>query len=215
MFTGIIEEKGTVTEIKKQDQAMQIVVRGDKVLSDVALGDSIAVNGVCLTVTAFTDHTFSVDVMPETFQATTLNQLKTHSAVNLERAMSPMSRFGGHIVSGHVDGKGTVVSRRRVENAVYFDIRVQPERTKYIVQKGSVAVDGISLTVFSIKDNQFTISIIPHTLDETIIGSKQVGDEVNIECDVIGKYVERLLTANDTSIPKGNLTEVLQENGYM
>ncbi|UTR04622.1 riboflavin synthase [Alkalihalobacillus sp. LMS6] len=215
MFTGIIEEKGTVTEIKKQDQAMQIVVRGDKVLSDVALGDSIAVNGVCLTVTAFTDHTFSVDVMPETFQATTLNQLKTHSAVNLERAMSPMSRFGGHIVSGHVDGKGTVVSRRRVENAVYFDIRVQPERTKYIVQKGSVAVDGISLTVFSVKDNQFTISIIPHTLDETIIGSKQVGDEVNIECDVVGKYVERLLTANDTSIPKGNLTEVLQENGYM
>ncbi|MFS0786874.1 riboflavin synthase [Shouchella sp. 1P09AA] len=215
MFTGIIEEKGTVTEIKKQDQAMQIVVRGNKVLSDVALGDSIAVNGVCLTVTAFTDHTFSVDVMPETFQATTLNQLKTHSAVNLERAMSPMSRFGGHIVSGHVDGKGTIVSRRRVENAVYFDIRVQPERTKYIVQKGSVAVDGISLTVFSVKDNQLTISIIPHTLDETIIGSKQVGDEVNIECDVIGKYVERLLTANDTSTPKGNLTEVLQENGYL
>lgn len=215
MFTGIIEEKGKVTDIKKQDQAMQIVVRGNKVLTDVALGDSIAVNGVCLTVTAFTDHTFSVDVMPETFQATTLNQLKTNSAVNLERAMSPMSRFGGHIVSGHVDGKGTVVSRRRVENAVYFDIRVQPERTKYIVQKGSVAVDGISLTVFSVKDNQFTISIIPHTLDETIIGSKQVGDEVNIECDVIGKYVERLLTANDTSTQKGNLTEVLQENGYM
>ncbi|WDF03628.1 riboflavin synthase [Shouchella hunanensis] len=215
MFTGIIEEKGTITEINKQDQGMKLSIRGLKVLEDVSLGDSIAVNGVCLTVTAFTDQTFSVDVMPETFQATTLSQLRIAATVNLERAMSPLSRFGGHIVSGHIDGKGTVVHRKQVDNAVYFDIQAPKSILKYIVQKGSVAVDGTSLTVFGMKDSHFTISIIPHTLDETIMGTLAIGSEVNIECDLIGKYVERLLTVSDESAPKQNLAELLQHNGYM
>ncbi|KQL51769.1 MULTISPECIES: riboflavin synthase [Bacillaceae] len=215
MFTGIIEEKGTITEIKKQNQGMKLSIKGVKVLEDVSLGDSIAVNGVCLTVTAFNDQEFSVDVMPETFQGTTLSQLRTSTPVNLERAMSPLSRFGGHMVSGHIDGKGTVVRRKQVDNAVYFDIQAPKRILKYIVQKGSVAVDGTSLTVFGLKDSHFTISIIPHTLDETIMGTVAIGDEVNIECDLIGKYVERLVTVSDESAPKHNLAELLQQNGYM
>lgn len=215
MFTGIIEEKGTITEIKKQNQGMKLSIKGVKVLEDVSLGDSIAVNGVCLTVTAFNDQEFSVDVMPETFQGTTLSQLRTSTPVNLERAMSPLSRFGGHMVSGHIDGKGTVVRRKQVDNAVYFDIQAPKRILKYIVQKGSVAVDGTSLTVFALKDSHFTISIIPHTLDETIMGTLAIGDEVNIECDLIGKYVERLVTVSDESAPKHNLAELLQKNGYM
>ncbi|AIC94682.1 riboflavin synthase [Shouchella lehensis] len=215
MFTGIIEEKGTITEIKKQNQGMKLSIKGVKVLEDVSLGDSIAVNGVCLTVTAFNDQEFSVDVMPETFQGTTLSQLRTSTPVNLERAMSPLSRFGGHMVSGHIDGKGTVVRRKQVDNAVYFDIQAPKRILKYIVQKGSVAVDGTSLTVFGLKDSHFTISIIPHTLDETIMGTLAIGDEVNIECDLIGKYVERLVTVSDESAPKHNLAELLQQNGYM
>ncbi|MBG9784440.1 riboflavin synthase [Shouchella lehensis] len=215
MFTGIIEEKGTITEIKKQNQGMKLSIKGVKVLEDVSLGDSIAVNGVCLTVTGFNDQEFSVDVMPETFQGTTLSQLRTSTPVNLERAMSPLSRFGGHMVSGHIDGKGTVVRRKQVDNAVYFDIQAPKRILKYIVQKGSVAVDGTSLTVFGLKDSHFTISIIPHTLDETIMGTLAIGDEVNIECDLIGKYVERLVTVSDESAPKHNLAELLQQNGYM
>lgn len=213
MFTGIVEEKGTVASIKKNGQSLTLRISASHVLTDVSIGDSIAVNGVCLTVTSFSPSHFDADVMPETFQATTLKGLTTGSQVNLERAMAATSRFGGHIVSGHIDGVGTIRKREQTDNAVYFEIEADNRLLRYIVQKGSVAIDGTSLTVFSVTERTFKISIIPHTLQETVIGLKQVGDQVNVECDMIGKYVEKMLQPKQDS-PSSSLTQLLQENGY-
>ncbi|PYZ98490.1 riboflavin synthase [Alteribacter lacisalsi] len=193
MFTGIIEEKGTVKSIRETGEAIVMVIEAPGILTDVKLGDSIAVNGVCLTVTSFTDRTFSVDLMPETVRATSLKLLKNGSYVNLERAMAAGGRFGGHFVTGHVDGTGTIVSKRKEANAVYYDIQVSGELHKYMMLKGSVAVDGTSLTIFGTSDGTFTISIIPHTIEETIIGSRGPGDIVNIETDMLAKYIEQFL----------------------
>jgi riboflavin synthase len=216
MFTGIIEEIGILKDIKRTTNDYQLTIAAKKMVEDVQLGDSIAVNGVCLTVTSFSSDQFTVDVMPETIKATSLRSLSRGSHVNLERAMSANGRFGGHFVSGHVDSIGIVKSRNQVSNAVYFWIEVDPEMMKYIVAKGSITVDGISLTVVETTDKQFSISIIPHTITETILQFKQNGDIVNIECDMLAKYMERLLEKREVSSSNKGLTlDKLEQNGYV
>ncbi|CAM3569587.1 riboflavin synthase [Marinicrinis lubricantis] len=194
MFTGIIEEIGWVKQVKRQGSTLVLSIAAKTVLSDVKLGDSISVNGVCLTVTDFSKEWFYADVMPETFRKTNLKDLQTGSPVNLERAMQAGARFGGHIVQGHVDGTGQIVSRQSYENAVVFKIKPSDAKlSRLILPTGSITIDGISLTVVSSDDDLLTISIIPHTLQQTSLGTKQAGDTVNIECDIIGKYVHHLL----------------------
>ena len=189
MFTGIVEEKGTVQKISQN----QICIKAKKVLEGTRIGDSIAVNGVCLTVTNLAKDGFYADVMPETFSRSNLGELTAGSQVNLERAMAADGRFGGHIVSGHIDGTGKITKIQNDGNAVRFWIAADIKILRLIIEKGSITVDGISLTVVSVDDSNFSISIIPHTLAETILGTKRVGDTVNLENDIIGKYVERLL----------------------
>lgn len=222
MFTGIIEETGRLRRIAKQGQAMILTIEASKILEDVRLGDSIAVNGVCLTVVAFDRSSFTADVMPETYRKTTLKLLQPGVRVNLERAMSAGGRFGGHIVQGHVDTPGRIVSRHPEENAVVF--RVEPDESdnmKYVIPHGSIAIDGISLTVVTVDERTFTISIIPHTLAQTVLNDKQPGDKVNIEYDLLGKYIDRLLSfrgrkEDAAGRPGGGLTmEFLAKNGFM
>jgi len=196
MFTGLIEEVGRLRSVRRQGEAMVLTVSAGKVLEDVRVGDSIAVNGVCLTVVSYDSGSFTVDVMPETFRRTNLHALSPGAPVNLERAMRAGGRFGGHFVQGHVDGTGVVVSRTPEANAVVFGIR--PNNTslfRYLVPQGSVAVDGISLTVVGADRGAgtFTVSIIPHTLRGTSLGERKPGDVVNLECDLLGKYVDHLL----------------------
>ncbi|MFC5714133.1 riboflavin synthase [Thalassorhabdus alkalitolerans] len=215
MFTGIIEEKGTIRSLHQSGEAIVMSIEAREILTDVGLGDSIAVNGVCLTVTSFDDSHFTVDVMPETVRATSLRTLKPGSKVNLERAMAAGGRFGGHFVSGHVDGTGEVLAKKPLDNAVYFTIKVPAHLTPYIMNKGSVCIDGISLTVFGIDQQELTLSIIPHTLSETILGEKSAGDPVNIECDMLAKYVDRLVETKLQSPKTGNISEsFLEENGF-
>lgn len=198
MFTGIIEEIGRLRRVQQQGQAMIMTIEAHLVLLDVKLGDSIAVNGVCLTVVSFDNNSFSVDVMPETFRKTSLRLLSTGSKVNLERAMQANGRFGGHIVQGHVDMMGRIVSRRKEENAVVFVLEpLVSSMMKYMLPNGSITVDGISLTLVDVADHTITVSIIPHTLAQTVMQDKQAGDIVNLECDLLGKYVERLLSFRD------------------
>ena len=189
MFTGIIEIVGVVAKC----DASSLFIKADKILKGTQIGDSIAVNGVCLTVTRLTEGGFYADVMPETFSRSNLGELTAGSHVNLERAMAADGRFGGHIVSGHIDGRGKITKIQNDGNAVRFWIAADIKILRLIVEKGSITVDGISLTVVSVDDSNFSISIIPHTLAETILGIKRVGDTVNLENDIIGKYVERLL----------------------
>lgn len=224
MFTGIVEEIGVMRRIYQKGEAMILSIGAKKIMDDVQLGDSIAVNGACLTVVSFDQGSFSVDVMPETFRRTSLRLLQTGSEVNLERAMKVGGRFGGHIVQGHVDGVGTIVSRTANANAVVFEIGSEdPALFKYMIPKGSVTIDGISLTL--IKADQgagtFAVSIIPHTLAETVLQHKKVGDIVNVECDVLGKYVDHLLhfrsdRDSEPSMKPSRLTEqFLAENGFI
>lgn len=194
MFTGIIEETGKVLRVEPG----KIHIQAEKTLEGTKLGDSIAVNGVCLTVTALGRSDFTADVMPETWKRSSLGTLKSGSGVNLERAMAADGRFGGHIVSGHIDGTGTVEAVRKDQNAIRYIIRTQPELTRGIVEKGSIAIDGISLTVTMVQKERFEVSIIPHTLKETTLGDKRKGSMVNLENDIIGKYVERLLSLEQT-----------------
>jgi riboflavin synthase len=221
LFTGIIEEIGNLKDIKRGANNYELTISGHKILEDVKLGDSIAVNGVCLTVTSFSKEQFTVDVMPETIKATSLQSLGRGSRVNLERAMSFNGRFGGHFVSGHVDGVGTINDKKVVSNAVYFWIEASDEQLKYIIPKGSVCIDGISLTVVEVTESQFSISIIPHTVSETILQYKGIGDVVNIECDMLAKYMERLLNPSShnpqqgKSRKKGLSLHMLEENGYL
>ncbi|QQK77924.1 riboflavin synthase [Salicibibacter cibarius] len=193
MFTGLIEEVGVVDNIVQTGQNGQITIRCAHVLEDARIGDSIAVNGVCLTVTSIHDAQFTADIMAETFASTSLSQLKPNDPVNLERSMTATDRFGGHIVAGHVDGVGEIIKRTTESGAVNFEVKFTDDLLRYIVKKGSVTVDGISLTVAHEHADRFTVAIIPHTLKETNLGSKSVGDHVNIETDIIGKYVEKLL----------------------
>lgn len=205
MFTGIVEEIGKITSVTTGPQSLTLSISCTKVLSDVNIGDSIAVNGVCLTVAQFSASHFTADVMPETFNATNLHELRSGSRVNLERAMIANGRFGGHIVSGHVDDTGEIISMRHVENAVYIEVQITQDLLKYFIPKGSVTVDGTSLTVFGVTDSGFVISLIPVTQEDSIIGKKRIGDKVNIECDMLAKYIERLLSKKEEK-PKAGLT---------
>jgi riboflavin synthase len=217
MFTGIIEEIGSISNIKQTGESIIMSIDAKKILQDVQLGDSIAVNGVCLTVTSFSEKQFTVDVMPETVKATSLRALKRGSKVNLERAMAAGGRFGGHFVSGHADGLGVIKSKKPVDNAVYYEIEVSSDILQFIIYKGSVTVDGTSLTVFGLSENSFTISLIPHTTSETIIGLKGTGDIVNIECDMLGKYIDHFLSKrfNGSQNRKSSITsQFLEENGF-
>ncbi|MFC5603361.1 riboflavin synthase [Sporosarcina koreensis] len=216
MFTGIVEEIGTVHTIKKGSTSMQLTIRCSHVLSDVKKGDSISVNGVCLTVSEFSKTEFIADVMPETFKATTLFTLNPGSHVNLERAMAANGRFGGHFVTGHVDCIGEIVAVRPIENAVYMDIQMEPELHSHLVPKGSITVDGTSLTIFGISEQGFTISLIPVTQADSVLGHKRVGDYVNVECDILAKYLERIFSKKQTTEPTGGLTmDVLAKSGFL
>lgn len=216
MFTGIIEEIGTVTAIKKSALESRLTISAERIFSDLKTGDSVAVNGVCLTASVISGNTFTADVMNETFSRTSLATLSSGSHVNLERAMAADGRFGGHIVAGHVDGTGIIKDIRKDGNAVWFIIGASPEVLKYIVEKGSVAIDGISLTVAEVTKNNFSVSTIPHTLSQTILAEKKTGDAVNLENDIIGKYVERLMGfTKKNKTDKGRVTlELLARNGY-
>ncbi|SEA98488.1 riboflavin synthase alpha chain [Pseudobutyrivibrio sp. ACV-2] len=194
MFTGIVEELGKVQRVSRGSREQRIIISCKSILEDIHLGDSIAVNGVCLTVVEYNTVGFSADVMNETFSRSSLGTLTSGSKVNLERAMASNGRFGGHIVSGHIDGTGIIKSIRRDSNAVWFEIGTDDFILDGIVEKGSIAIDGISLTVAEIGKKTFKVSIIPHTLDVTVLGSKKIGDKVNLENDVIGKYVKKYLT---------------------
>ena len=216
MFTGIIEEIGKVSAVQKNGGSSYIRIQAKKVLEDVHLGDSIAVNGVCLTVTAFDSTYFQADVMNETLSRSSLGMLSNGSSVNLERAMSASGRFGGHIVSGHIDGMGTVSDIKNDGIAVWYTIAASPEILRYIVEKGSIAIDGISLTVAKVADSDFSVSVIPHTAEKTVLSLKKIGDIVNLENDIIGKYVERMLGFNkqpQTKEEKLGL-DFLAENGF-
>lgn len=193
MFTGIIEEKGRLRSLSLMGRSGRISVNAAKVLEGTKIGDSIAVNGVCLTVVSIEKDGFTADVMAETVRRSNLGQLSLGAYVNLERAMAADGRFGGHLVSGHIDGTGTILNTRREENAVWVQLETKPEILRLIIEKGSVCIDGISLTVAAIDNGSFQVSIIPHTGEETTLLKKKPGDVVNLENDVIGKYVERLL----------------------
>ncbi|MGG4219790.1 riboflavin synthase [Paenibacillus jamilae] len=194
MFTGLVEEVGRIQSISKSGEAMVLGISGSVVLGDLKIGDSVSVNGVCLTAIQIGTKDFKVDVMPETFRSSNLRELRPGSRVNLERAMAASGRFGGHIVQGHVDGTGTIRGVASDQNAVVFEVEPSDQALfKYILLKGSIAIDGISLTVAQRTRNSFAVSIIPHTLAETALQAKREGDTVNIECDILGKYVDQLL----------------------
>ncbi|WP_075527261.1 riboflavin synthase [Sporosarcina ureilytica] len=215
MFTGIVEEIGTIQSANRGANSLTLRIQCAKVLEDVNKGDSIAVNGVCLTVKDFTASYFTADVMPETVKATTIHSLQVGSRVNLERAMAANGRFGGHFVSGHVDGTGDIVTVQQRENAIYMEINIAPELLQYFIQKGSVTVDGTSLTVFDVTDSGFVISLIPVTQADSIIGQKRVGDIVNVECDMLAKYIERLLSKKEVQQPSTVTMSLLAENGFL
>jgi riboflavin synthase len=192
MFTGIVEEKGKVRSIRNGARSSQLTIGASHVVEDLKIGDSICTNGVCLTVTAFGKDFFEVDVMPETIRKTNLHLLKNGSEVNLERALRLSDRLGGHLVNGHVDGTGKIIRRWEEDNAVWFQVAAGPDILRYVVDKGSVTLDGISLTVTVADSQSITVSTIPHTRDVTTLQDKKAGDILNIECDVIAKYVEKL-----------------------
>jgi riboflavin synthase len=215
LFTGIVEEIGTVKNIIKKGQTLILSIQATRILEDVHLGDSISVNGVCLTVTDFTRNEFSVDVMPETFQASNLKSLSTNHKVNLERAMAANSRFGGHIVSGHIDSTGEILSIKSMENAVIYKIKIPNDLSKYCIKKGSITIDGTSLTIFDVDNDSVTVSLIPHTRSHTILGSKKIGELVNIEFDLLGKYVEKMLGIKEMKKESSITTSFLTQNGYL
>ena len=215
MFTGIIEEVGTVKAVKRSGTSSFIEIQAKKVLEDVHLGDSIAVNGVCLTVTHFGGGVFHADVMNETLSRSSLGSLTSGSPVNLERAMAAGGRFGGHIVSGHIDGTGTVSDIKNDGIAVRYTIAAPREILRHSVDKGSIALDGISLTVAKVTDTSFSVSIIPHTAAQTILGTKKTGDTVNLENDIIGKYVEKLMKPSEPQKSESGITmDFLMKNGF-
>lgn len=215
MFTGIVEELGTIRAVRRGAASAVLSIGASEVLSDLKIGDSVAVNGVCLTVTSLDDGGFTADVMHETLNRSSLGALIPGSRVNLERAMPANGRFGGHIVSGHIDGTGKVASVRPDDNALWYTIYAAPELLRCIVEKGSITIDGISLTVAAVDEKSFSVSLIPHTAAVTTLGKKRAGDTVNLETDIIGKYVEKLLRPAPESERQGGISlEFLAENGF-
>ena len=223
MFTGIIEEIGEIAGVKRGQVSSRLAIRGKKIFSDLKLGDSVAVNGVCLTATSISGDIFEADVMAETLRRTNLGGFSNGTRVNLERAMAAGGRFGGHIVSGHIDGTGRVSSLVREQNAVWVRIDAEDKILRYIIEKGSIAIDGISLTVAETGPGYFKVSIIPHTGEETTLLRRRPGDIVNLENDVVGKYVERLLNfsagngeAFGQKAKAGGIDlNLLSENGFL
>ena len=215
MFTGLIEEIGEIKSIEKGTKSAKITIKAEKILEGTKLGDSIATNGVCLTVAEFNKSSFSVDVMAETIRSSNLGKLKPGSLVNLERALRVNDRLGGHIVSGHIDGVGTIIDFNKEENATLVSIGTTVDILKYIVHKGSIAIDGVSLTVAYVDENIFKVSIIPHTKDETTLLVKKIGDEVNLESDMLAKYVEKLLKYDEPPKEKKSISmDFLEKNGF-
>lgn len=219
MFTGIVEEIGNIKKIVHGSLSIKLSISCSKILEDVKIGDSIAVNGICLTVVELASSWFSVDVMPETMRMTSLNRLNLSDKVNLERALKLSDRLGGHIVSGHIDGTGIIKSLVREDNAIWICVEAAESVMKYIIYKGSVALDGTSLTVAYADESSFKVSLIPHTAGNTILGLLKAGDKVNVECDVIGKYVERLLKGSiQNSGLQKNINDIsidfLRSNGF-
>lgn len=217
MFTGLVAELGTVQRLARQGNSYHLTVGAKKVLKNLKIGDSVAVNGACLTVVRMDDSGFTADVMPETVRLTNIGSLQPGSKVNLERTLRLCDGLDGHIVSGHVEGLGTIYEQRPEGIAVVVTISTPPELLKYIIKKGSIAIDGISLTVTEVTDTSFSVSLIPHTAKETTLGLKKVGDSVNLETDILGKYVERMLTWNQKQEGKTDTLDMnmLLENGFV
>ncbi len=210
MFTGIIEEVGKIKNIQGGTN-YKLTIGASKILEDIHLGDSIAVNGICLTVISWDNGSFTVDVMRETLERTSLHRLRAGSFVNLERALAANGRFGGHIVSGHIDGTGEIINIRRDANAVWYKIKTSEKIMEFIIEKGSIAIDGISLTVAKVDRSAFYVSVIPHTLENTILLRKKTGDIVNLENDIVGKYIKSFTDKNSNS----TLCEsFLKNNGF-
>jgi len=215
MFTGIVEEIGVIRAVRRGTHSSVLSIGARRVMSGLKIGDSVAVNGVCLTATGQDAGGFTADVMHETLDRSSLGALAPGSRVNLERAMAADGRFGGHLVSGHIDGTGRITALRRDDNAVWYTVATGPELLRYIVEKGSITIDGISLTVAAVTAADFSVSIIPHTASVTILGERQPGDVVNLETDIIGKYVEKLLCFQTPPQKKESITlEFLTQHGF-
>lgn len=216
MFTGIVEEVGVIRQIRRGAHSSVLTIGAETVLSDLKIGDSVAVNGVCLTATSLGSGFFTADVMHETLRRSSLGSLTSGSRVNLERAMAANGRFGGHIVAGHVDGVGTIAAIEKDDNAIWFTITAPAQVLRYVVEKGSIAIDGISLTVARVETDRFAVSVIPHTAAVTLLGQRRTGDRVNLESDLVGKYVERLLRpAPEEKGQESKLTmEFLSQHGF-
>lgn len=216
MFTGLIEDLGTVRELPKGAEGVRLTVGTQIPMGELVLGESIAVNGICLTVAAFGQGAFVADVSPETLGRTNLGDLSVGAVVNLERALRLSDRLGGHLVSGHVDGVATLAGRRRQGNSLCLTFRFPAHLGRYLVEKGSVALDGISLTVTEVSDEAFSVAVIPHTLERTTLHRKEVGAQVNIETDIVGKYVERLLRGGDEASDQRPIdAEFLAKHGFL
>ncbi|MGB8452856.1 MAG: riboflavin synthase [Anaerocolumna sp.] len=215
MFTGLIEEIGEIQNIMKSVKSAKIRIKAGVILEDAKPGDSISTNGVCLTVTEHTVDSFTVDVMAETMRRSNLNLLSQGDKVNLERALRAGDRLGGHMVSGHIDGMGTITKYEKEDNAVWITISAAGELLKYIVNKGSVSLDGVSLTVAYVDERSFKVSIIPHTRDITTLLGKKVGNQINVECDMIGKYVEKLLFTKNQEKKSGIDMDFLSNTGFI
>lgn len=216
MFTGLVAELGTVKTMKKGAKSYQLTIEAEKLAKTLKIGESIAVNGACLTVVAFTEKDFTVDVMPETVRMSTISSYKNGEKVNLEKTLRLQDGLDGHIVSGHIEGIGQIVMKKKEDIASLVTIRIPAELTRYIIKKGSIAVDGISLTVTDVTDDTFTVSLIPHTAKETTLGFKNIGDSVNIETDIIGKYVERMLSSSCNKEKTAGISKkTLFENGFI
>lgn len=215
MFTGLVEEMGIIKGIEKGSKSAQLNIGAKKILEDINLGDSIAVNGACLTVIDFTEDSFTVDVMAETLDKTTLGALTKGKKVNLERAMAMGHRFGGHFVTGHVDGIGEIIEQKWIDIAQLVKVRTPEHLMPFLIEKGSITIDGVSLTVIQVENDFFTTSLIPLTRDETILGDKGLGDPVNLETDLLGKYIWRMLNATGYQQKKSNIDyNFLKEHGF-
>ncbi len=217
MFTGIVQEVGTLKRKVKTSDKYKLVIEVEDFLDEVSIGDSIAVNGVCLTVVKFNSNTFTVDVMPETVKSTNIDDVYNGAPLNLEKSLQPYNFMGGHIVSGHVDGTGKIQSIKKENNSRLLNIKISEEITQYIVDKGSIALNGISLTIAELKDNSITVSIIPETWNSTNFQSLKTGDKLNIEVDIVGKYVDKLMNKKEEEKEKKEkiTKDLLRENGFI
>ncbi|ACQ53836.1 riboflavin synthase [Clostridium botulinum] len=216
LFTGIVEEVGRILKIEEGKDFLHISIEGSKVLNPLNIGESVAVNGVCLTVTSFNSNSFTADVMTETLNKSSLGTLSKGSLVNLERAVTLNKPLGGHIVSGHIDGTGEIINMKKEGIATLLEIKAKQNLLKYMIPKGSVALDGVSLTLVDIKGKSFTVSLIPHTIEETILVNKNIGDIINIECDVLGKYIYKFMYLKKEEALKNNISlDFLSKTGFL